>query len=36
MIAQVALKVMWNFSFRPLYTDDADLRFARNRQLCAE
>jgi len=24
----VALKVMWNFSFRPLYTDDADLRFA--------
>ena len=25
---QVALKVMWNFSFRPLYSDDADLRFA--------
>ena len=25
---QVAIKVMWNFSFRPLYTDDADLRFA--------
>jgi len=25
---QVALKVMWNFSYRPLYTDDADLRFA--------
>ena len=25
---QMALKVMWNFSFRPLYTDDADLRFA--------
>jgi hypothetical protein len=24
---QVATKVMWNFSFRPLYTDDADLRF---------
>ena len=26
--SQVALKAMWNFSFRPLYTDDADLRFA--------
>lgn len=25
--AQVATKVMWNFSFRPLYSDDADLRF---------
>ncbi len=25
---QAALKVMWNFSFRPLYSDDADLRFA--------
>jgi hypothetical protein len=25
---EMALKVMWNFSFRPLYTDDADLRFA--------
>jgi len=25
---QVAMKVMWNFSYRPLYTDDADLRFA--------
>src|ERR1700683_458219 len=24
----MALKVMWNFSYRPLYTDDADLRFA--------
>src|SRR5580658_3225908 len=24
---QVATKVMWNYSFRPLYTDDADLRF---------
>lgn len=24
---QVAEKVMWNFSFRPLYTDDADLRY---------
>ncbi len=24
---QVAIKVMWNFSFRPLYSDDADLRF---------
>ena len=24
---QVATKVMWNFSFRPLYTDDADLRY---------
>lgn len=23
---QVARKVMWNFSFRPLYTDDVDLR----------
>lgn len=23
---QSALKVMWNFSFRPLYTDDVDLR----------
>ncbi|MFZ0889210.1 MAG: DUF1329 domain-containing protein [Candidatus Binataceae bacterium] len=22
----VALKVMWNFSFRPLYTDDVDIR----------
>lgn len=27
--AQVATKVMWNFSFRPLYTDDADLRDAQ-------
>ena len=25
---QVALKVMWNFGYRPLYTDDANLRFA--------
>src|SRR5229473_5854203 len=25
---QVASKVMWNFSFRPLYTDDVDLRYA--------
>jgi hypothetical protein len=24
---QVAQKVMWNFSFRPLYSDDADLRY---------
>jgi hypothetical protein len=24
---QVAKKVVWNFSFRPLYTDDADLRY---------
>jgi hypothetical protein len=24
---QMATKLMWNFSFRPLYTDDADLRF---------
>jgi len=24
---QIATKIMWNFSFRPLYTDDADLRF---------
>ena len=24
---QLATKIMWNFSFRPLYTDDADLRF---------
>ncbi len=24
---QVASKIMWNFSFRPLYSDDADLRF---------
>ncbi len=24
---QVATKIMWNFSFRPLYSDDADLRF---------
>lgn len=24
---QVATKVMWNFSFRPLYSDDADMRF---------
>ncbi len=23
---QVAAKVMWNFSFRPLYTDDVDIR----------
>ena len=23
---QVATKVMWNYSFRPLYSDDADLR----------
>jgi hypothetical protein len=27
--AQAALKVMWNFSFRPLYSDDADLRYAQ-------
>ena len=26
---QMATKVMWNFSFRPLYSDDADLRFAQ-------
>jgi hypothetical protein len=25
--SQMATKLMWNFSFRPLYTDDADLRF---------
>ncbi len=24
---QMATKLMWNFSFRPLYTDDVDLRF---------
>jgi hypothetical protein len=24
---QIATKIMWNFSFRPLYSDDADLRF---------
>jgi uncharacterized protein DUF1329 len=24
---QVATRIMWNFSFRPLYSDDADLRF---------
>lgn len=24
---QVATKVMWNFSFRPQYTDDADIRY---------
>jgi len=24
---QLATKIMWNFSFRPLYTDDADLRY---------
>jgi Protein of unknown function (DUF1329) len=24
---QVATKVMWNFSYRPLYTDDIDMRF---------
>jgi hypothetical protein len=24
---QVATKIMWDFSFRPLYTDDLDLRF---------
>ncbi len=24
---QMATKLMWNFSFRPLYTDDMDLRF---------
>ncbi len=23
---QVAMKVMWNFSYRPLYTDDVDIR----------
>jgi len=23
-----AIKIMWNFSFRPLYTDDIDVRFA--------
>ncbi len=28
--AQMATKLMWNFSFRPLYTDDADLRFPGN------
>src|SRR5436309_909616 len=26
---QAALKAMWNFSFRPQYTDDADLRYAQ-------
>ena len=25
---QIASKIMWNFSFRPLYSDDADLRDA--------
>ena len=25
---QIASKIMWNFSYRPLYTDDADLRDA--------
>ena len=24
---QMATKIMWNFSYRPLYSDDADLRF---------
>ena len=24
---QVAAKVMWNFSFRPQYTDDVDIRY---------
>lgn len=24
---KIALKIMWNFSFRPLYTDDLDLRY---------
>ncbi|MGO9605920.1 MAG: DUF1329 domain-containing protein [Candidatus Binataceae bacterium] len=24
---QMATKIMWNFGFRPLYSDDADLRF---------
>jgi hypothetical protein len=24
---QIATKIMWNFSFRPLYTDDIDMRF---------
>jgi Protein of unknown function (DUF1329) len=24
---QVAIKVMWNFSYRPLYSDDIDMRF---------
>ncbi|MGO9605921.1 MAG: DUF1329 domain-containing protein [Candidatus Binataceae bacterium] len=24
---QMATKIIWNFSFRPLYSDDADLRF---------
>ncbi len=24
---QVALKVMWNFSYRPLYSDDIDMRY---------
>jgi hypothetical protein len=24
---ELATKIMWNFSFRPLYSDDADLRF---------
>ena len=31
---QMATKLMWNYSFRPLYTDDADLRFPGDRQLC--
>ena len=26
---QVATKVMWDFSYRPLYTDDVDLRFVQ-------
>ncbi|HYB89441.1 MAG TPA: DUF1329 domain-containing protein [Candidatus Binataceae bacterium] len=24
---QIATKIMWNFSFRPMYSDDADLRY---------
>ena len=24
---QMATKVMWNFSFRPLYSDDIDMRY---------
>src|SRR5579885_1880125 len=24
---QIATKIMWNYSYRPLYSDDADLRF---------
>ena len=32
---EMATKLMWNFSYRPLYSDDADLRFPEIASYCA-